>query len=86
MIFLTVVLLAILSLGAVSAQEANDSLQLDSSDNFILNDDSTTPVNNDKAVYVETDGDDTGSGSENSPYASINKATLTLLIKTIMVV
>ena len=31
MIFLTVVLLAILSLGAVSAQEANDSLQLDSS-------------------------------------------------------
>ena len=44
MIFLTVVLLAILSLGAVSAQEANDSLQLDSSDNFILNDDSTTPV------------------------------------------
>ena len=57
MIFLTVVLLAILSLGAVSAQEANDSLQLDSSDNFILNDDSTAPVNNDKAVYVETDGD-----------------------------
>ena len=74
MIFLTVVLLAILSLGAVSAQEANNSVQLDSSDNFILNDDSTTPVNNDKAVYVETDGDDTGSGSENSPYASINKA------------
>ena len=37
MIFLTVVLLAILSLGAVSAQEASDSLQLDSSDNFILN-------------------------------------------------
>ena len=74
MIFLTVVLLAILSLGAVSAQEASDSLQLDSSDNFILNDDSTASVNNDKAVYVETDGDDTGSGSENSPYASINKA------------
>ena len=58
MIFLTVVLLAILSLGVVSAQEANNSVQLDSSDNFILNDDSTTPVNNDKAVYVETDGDD----------------------------
>ena len=73
-IFLTVVLFAILSLGAVSAQEANDSLQLDSSDNFILNDDSTDSVSNDKAVYVETDGDDTGSGSENSPYASINKA------------
>ena len=74
MIFLTAVLLVILSLGAVSAQEANNSLQLDSSDNFILNDDSTASVNNDKAVYVETDGDDTGSGSENSPYASINKA------------
>ena len=57
MIFLTAVLLVILSLGAVSAQEANNSLQLDSSDNFILNDDSTASVNNDKAVYVETDGE-----------------------------
>ena len=38
MIFLTVVLLAILSLGAVSAQEANDSLQLDSSDNLMIQD------------------------------------------------
>ena len=73
-IFLTVILFAILSIGAVSAQEANDSLQLDSSDNIILNDDSTGSVSNDKAVYVEIDGEDTGSGSENSPYASINKA------------
>lgn len=81
--FLTIVLLTILSIGAVCAQDnvADDSVMLShdetiqtTSDNIKLTDDSTDSVNNDKTVYVETDGDDTGSGSENSPYSSINKA------------
>lgn len=86
---LTIVLLAILSFSAVSAQESNDNItHIDDSPISVSqdetlelnteNDDSlsinSTSGSSEKNVYVETDGDDTGSGSEYSPYATINKA------------
>ncbi|MBE6498494.1 MAG: hypothetical protein E7Z81_09550 [Methanobrevibacter sp.] len=82
-LFLTIVLLAILSLGAVSAQDnesddvtsvgQDNAIQLTINDDSKLSDDASTTYN--KTVYVETaKGSDTGAGSEASPYETINKA------------
>ena len=82
-LFLTIVLLAILSLGAVSAQDngtddvtsvsQDKTIQSTINDDSKLSDDASTTYN--KTVYVETaKGSDTGAGSEASPYATINKA------------
>ena len=64
-------LLAILTLGAVSAQEGSsaDVLAVDSASSPVLGD----GVSYDKAIYVNTTGDDSNSGSQTSPYATINK-------------
>ena len=75
--------MAILSLGAVSAEDngtddeisesQDNSIQLESNDDSKLSDDASTTYN--KTVYVETaEGSDTGAGSEASPYKTINKA------------
>ena len=82
-LFFTIVLMAILSLGAVNAQDngtddvtsasQDNSIQLTINDDSKLSDDASTTYN--KTVYVETaKGSDTGAGSEASPYATINKA------------
>ena len=82
-LFLTIVLLAILSLGAVSAQDngtddvtsvsQDKAIQLTINDDSKLSDGASTTYN--KTVYVETaTGSDSGAGSEASPYATINKA------------
>ena len=82
-LFFTIVLMAILSLGAVSAQDngtddvtsvsQDNSIQLTINDDSKLSDDASTTYN--KTVYVETaTGSDTGAGSEASPYETINKA------------
>ncbi len=82
-LFLTIVLLAILSLGAVSAQDngtddvtsvsQDKTVQLTINDDSKLSDGASTTYN--KTVYVETaKGSDSGAGSEASPYATINKA------------
>ncbi len=82
-IFFTIVLLAILSLGAVSAEDngtdditsasQDNSIKLESNDDSKLSDDASTTYN--KTVYVETtEGSDTGAGSEASPYKTITKA------------
>ena len=82
-LFLTIVLLAILSLGAVSAQDngsddvtsvgQDNAIQFTINDDSKLSDDASTTYN--KTVYVETaKGSDTGAGSEASPYETINKA------------
>ena len=82
-LLLTIVLLAILSLGAVSAQDnGTDDITSDSQDKTVqltINDDSklsdSASTTNNKTVYVETaKGSDSGAGSEASPYATINKA------------
>ena len=64
-------LLAILTLGAVSAQEDSsaDVLAVDSASSPVLGD----GISYDKIIYVNTTGDDSNSGSQNSPYATINK-------------
>ncbi|WP_407376422.1 beta strand repeat-containing protein [Methanobrevibacter sp.] len=75
--------MAILSLGAVSAQDngtddvtsvsQDNSIQLTINDDSKLSDDASTTYN--KTVYVDTaKGSDTGAGSEASPYETINKA------------
>ena len=82
-LFLTIVLLAILSLGAVSAQDngtddvtsvsQDNTIQLTINDDSKLSDDASTTYN--KTVYVDTaKGSDSGAGSEASPYGTINKA------------
>ena len=82
-LFFTIVLLAILSLGAVSAQDngtddvtsvsQDNAMQLTINDDSKLSDDASTTYN--KTVYVETaKGSDSGAGSEASPYETINKA------------
>ena len=82
-LFFTIVLLAILSLGAVSAQDngtddvtsagQDDSIKLSINDDSKLSDDASTTYN--KTVYVETaKGSDSGAGTEASPYETINKA------------
>ena len=64
-------LLAILTLGAVSAQEDSsaDVLAVDGASSPVLGD----GVSYDKMIYVNTTGDDLNSGSQTSPYATINK-------------
>ena len=64
-------LLAILTLGAVSAQEGSsaDVLAVDGASSPVLGD----GVSYDKIIYVNTTGDDSNSGSQTSPYATINK-------------
>ena len=81
-LLITIVLLAILSLGAVNAQDnGTDDVTSSGQDNTIqsinedskLSDDASTAYN--KTVYVETaEGSDAGAGSEASPYKTINKA------------
>ena len=78
--FLTIVLLAILSLSAVSAQE--DATDINSDDSLAA--DETNQLNSDnndnladsygQSKYVAIDGDDNAAGNENSPYKTINKA------------
>ncbi|WP_405294410.1 hypothetical protein [Methanobrevibacter sp.] len=78
---LTIVLLAILSFGAVSAQDdlmddvshadadaGHETIQLDSNSDSLSSDDSS------KSIYVDTAGSDSSDGSQKSPYATINKA------------
>ena len=82
-LLITIVLLTILSLGAVSAQDnvtddatsasQDDAIELESNDDSKLSDDASTAYN--KTIYVETaEGSDTGAGSEASPYKTITKA------------
>ena len=71
MMLVGIFLLAILTLGAVSAQEGSsaDVLAVDSASSPVLGD----GVSYDKTIYVNTTGDDSNSGSQTSPYATINK-------------
>ena len=64
-------LLAILTLGAVSAEEnsAVDNLAVDSTSSSVSGD----GVSYDKTIYVNTTGDDSNTGSQSSPYATLNK-------------
>ncbi len=70
-IILTMVLMAILSIGAVSAQD-----NLSDSSVVGLADDVTqlSDISSQKSVYISPTGDDSGSGSEESPFASLDKA------------
>nr|WP_301867809.1 Ig-like domain repeat protein [Methanobrevibacter smithii] len=63
-------LLAILTLGAVSAQEDSsaDVLAVDGASSHVGD-----GISYDKTIYVNTTGDDSNSGSQTSPYATINK-------------
>ena len=58
----SIILLTILSIGAVSAQDG---------DNILSADDSAGSI---KEIYVSDTGEDTGSGSQASPYATLNKS------------
>ena len=71
MMLVSMLLLAILTLGAVSAQEDSsaDVLAVDSASSMFLDD----GISYDKTIYVNTTGDDSNTGSQNSPYATINK-------------
>ena len=71
MMLVSMLLLAILTLGAVSAQEDSsaDVLAVDSASSHVLDD----GISYDKTIYVNTTGDDSNTGSQNSPYATINK-------------
>ncbi|MBE6511041.1 MAG: hypothetical protein E7Z74_07245 [Methanobrevibacter millerae] len=66
LMLVSIILLTILSIGAVSAAEADS----------ILTDDNSADIlsANTKAIYVDPTGSDSGSGSSASPYATINKA------------
>ena len=75
---LTVFLLTILSFSAVNAQNdlQDDVTSFSHEDNQLKvdNADKISSGDYDKSVYVDADGDDKSSGSQSSPYASINKA------------
>ncbi|SEK43329.1 hypothetical protein SAMN05216439_0935 [Methanobrevibacter gottschalkii] len=82
-ILVGIVLLTILSLNAVSAYDnSNNTEEYLSSENYeeILSADSFNDNNilasasYNKTIYVNYTGDDSGSGSQNSPYATLNKA------------
>jgi predicted outer membrane repeat protein len=65
-----------ISLGAVSASEDANSLK-DNSDVLSASQDEAIPLSSNdynKTVYVDSHGDDSGAGTESSPYASLNKA------------
>ena len=70
MMLVSMLLLAILTLGAVSAQEDSsaDVLAVDSASSMLGD-----GISYDKTIYVNTTGDDSNTGSQNSPYATINK-------------
>ena len=77
-ILVSIVLLALLSLGAVSAFDNSNNnesiyydeiLSADSSNDNIL-----ALANYNKTIYVNYTGDDSGAGSQASPYASLNKS------------
>ena len=79
---ISIVLLAFLSLGAVSAfDNSNDTIgnniALDSSDEMLNADESNGNIlasaSYNKTIYVNYTGDDSGTGGQNSPYASLNK-------------
>ena len=79
---ISIVLLAFLSLGAVSAfDNSNDTIgnniALDSSDKMLNADESNGNIlasaSYNKTIYVNYTGDDSGTGGQNSPYASLNK-------------
>ena len=75
-LILAIVLLAMVSLTAVSAADdigASD----DSTDALSVSSDETIQLDSNdynKTVYVDSQGDDSGAGTEKSPYASLNKA------------
>ena len=71
LMLVSILLLAILTLGAVSAEEnsAVDNLAVDSTSSSVSGD----GVSYDKTIYVNTTGDDSNTGSQSSPYATINK-------------
>ena len=70
LMLVSMLLLAILTLGAVSAQEDSsaDVLAVDSASSHVGD-----GISYDKTIYVNTTGDDSNSGSQTSPYATINK-------------
>ena len=79
---ISIVLLAFLSLGAVSAfDNSNDTIgnniALDGSDEMLNADESNGNIlasaSYNKTIYVNYTGDDSGTGGQNSPYASLNK-------------
>ncbi len=64
LMMITIILVTILSISAVSA-----------TDNVLSATDNADTISaNNKEIYVDTSGSDTGSGSQSSPYATINKA------------
>ncbi|WP_298501055.1 Ig-like domain-containing protein [uncultured Methanobrevibacter sp.] len=67
-----------LSLAAVSAQDssANDIAISDDSDAISVSHETTQLKSGsyDKTIYVDSQGDDSGAGTDKSPYASLNKA------------
>lgn len=76
MMILAVVLIAILSFGAVSAQDSSDDLGY-ANDADSLSVHQTTQLTSNsynKEIHVDSHGDDSGSGGDKSPYASLNKA------------
>ena len=75
-LILTIVLLAMVSLTAVSAADDIDVLD-DSSGVLSVSQDETIQLDSNdynKTVYIDSQGDDSGAGTEKSPYASLNKA------------
>ena len=64
----SIILLAILSIGAVSAVE-DESGDLQAEDSMDI-----TSSADGQVIYVSVTGNDSGSGDEGSPYATINKA------------
>ncbi len=71
LMLVSMLLLAILTLSAVSAEENStvDNLAVDSASSQGVGD----VVSYNKTVYVNTAGSDSNSGSQSSPYATINK-------------
>lgn len=81
-ILVSIVLLAILSLNAVNAYDnSNNTEKYISSDSYeeivsadSFNDNILASASYNKTIYVNYTGDDSGSGGQNSPYATLNKA------------
>lgn len=81
---LTIVLLAILSFGAVSAQDnliddvagtdSDDAISVSPETTQLDSDSNDIASDNDQSLYVDNAGSDSAAGNQNSPYATINKA------------
>ena len=81
---LTIVLLAILSFGAVSAQDdliddvasadSDDAISISPETNKLDSDSNDIASDNGQSLYVDDAGSDSAAGNQNSPYATINKA------------